>query len=403
MNSQTKSIICTHGKLYEYSDPSSIRVYYKDKCHELISNQTFSNSLLLLKKRMDSIALASQSKTPQVWHFSYELGFLFNELEEFLPEEKILCVCIEYQNSRLIELSLDKVVDLQQTSKHSYKDYEQKFRKVYSKLKLGEAYQVNLTERFRFKLKGKSDFESLVSQLFRHSSDRGAYAHATHIDELDFSFLSNSPECLFQVKESKFLETMPIKGTVKFEGEDFEQSWKELVNDVKNEGELNMITDLMRNDLAKVHLPRVKILKAKAPLIVPKLLHQYSHLQTKLDDRTSLYKVMSCLFPGGSITGAPKKNVMRIIHEAEGSPRGFYCGSTLVRHETLNAASINIRSSEVYHNHLEMIYGSGGGITLLSRAKSEYVEMLRKVESFVGLINKEQSYMAECDYFETNT
>ena len=92
------------------------------------------------------------------------------------------------------------------------------------------------------------------------------------------------------------------------------------------------------------------------------------------------------MFPGGSITGAPKKRVMSILHKLEKKPRGFYCGSTLLLTPKKAQASINIRSAIFDLKTQELSYKAGGGITLLSTAQNEFLEMTYKRDSFIKLL-----------------
>ena len=95
---------------------------------------------------------------------------------------------------------------------------------------------------------------------------------------------------------------------------------------------------------------------------------------------------MRALFPGGSITGAPKKRVMEIIGDTERFDRGIYCGSTVLCIGNKKVASINIRTANIHLEERMWRYGAGGGITLLSRPVDEFKEMEAKVSSFLTLL-----------------
>jgi anthranilate/para-aminobenzoate synthase component I len=180
---------------------------------------------------------------------------------------------------------------------------------------------------------------------------------------------------------------MPIKGSEVL-GKNPQDSWRKLKACPKNQAELYMITDLLRNDLSKIEKPKAQVIKKKSPLRVPGILHQFSLVSVLLNKNTSLYKVISSLFPGGSVTGAPKKRVMEILNDLEFSgKRGFYCGSTIILYKNLKAASINIRSATIDLNSGEFIYGSGGGVTLLSQVEDEYKEMKLKIGSFINILS----------------
>ena len=101
----------------------------------------------------------------------------------------------------------------------------------------------------------------------------------------------------------------------------------------------------------------------------------------------AVVQIIRGLFPGGSITGAPKKRVMDLLYSLESEQsRGFYCGSTIILHESLLASSINIRSAEVFFEKRLLKYSSGSGLTLLSNALEEYEELKLKEQSFIKLL-----------------
>ena len=178
---------------------------------------------------------------------------------------------------------------------------------------------------------------------------------------------------------------MPIKGTLKVEDADYDKAWKELERDEKNQAELYMITDLMRNDLTKLTLKPAKVVHNKYPLHVPGLIHQFSVIESSLSPNQNMCNIVKSLFPGGSITGAPKKNTMELIEKIEKFKRGFYCGSTILCYKNRKTASINIRSAEIDYTQNEVKYGAGGGITLQSQALEEFEETLNKLKSFILL------------------
>jgi len=156
-----------------------------------------------------------------------------------------------------------------------------------------------------------------------------------------------------------------------------------LIDDVKNQGELYMIIDLLRNDLNSIEKPVAKVLKKKAMVKVPGLIHQMGVIKAVFSKRITIGKIVRSLFPGGSITGAPKKSTVQILRKLEHSPRGVYTGSTMLVDSERVCCSINIRTAEVDLEKKELSYGAGGGITLMSDWESEFVEMQEKVESFI--------------------
>ena len=268
--------------------------------------------------------------------------------------------------------------------------YNEKFEIIYKHLVDGDCYQVNLTEPFYFQFNRDFSFQEFIGRLWSDKMNISAFAHCTYIHSLDKLFLSNSPECLFKVskkREQVVVRSMPIKGTLSFKGIDWKKTWNELKHSKKNESELFMIADLLRNDLTRIQLSPAKIVAKKLPLVVPGLVHQYSVIESELENDVSVLDMMSALFPGGSITGAPKMRVMEIIQKVEERARGFYCGSTMIRHRSMICASINIRSAEIDFSSKELVYGAGGGITLDSAATEEFNEMYAKQISFLHLLS----------------
>jgi len=130
---------------------------------------------------------------------------------------------------------------------------------------------------------------------------------------------------------------------------------------------------------------RNRNLRKKVPLIAPGIMHQMSLIEIELSPDVSLSKIIDSLFPGGSITGAPKRRVMEIINRLENRARGAYCGSTILSIGNRIDCSINIRTAEIDLSRKELTYGAGGGITVLSEPRGEYEEMLLKLESFYSL------------------
>ncbi|MFT6069850.1 MAG: anthranilate/para-aminobenzoate synthase component I [Bacteriovoracaceae bacterium] len=369
-NNLPYSIIPIGNKWRLYSNPSKAFLYFKNLKHNLITGEKTSIST---EEFLNSI-FESVEKPNRILSLSYEAGFLFNKGIDLIPDDAWLALDITYESESLTvplryhRLSLEKVVA------PSFEEYKIAFDKGYQSLERGDSYQFNLTFPFEYKYVG--DFLNLASNLFRNPDHQGEFAHATYCPSLEWGILSNSPECLFN-QRGNILETKPIKGTVKDEA----GAWKKMAASEKDKAELFMITDLLRNDLNKIEA-KAKVLKLRVPLKVPGLLHQYSHIELKSEKKIELDQAIKALFPGGSITGAPKIRTMQILSELEQRLRGAYCGSTLFFSRDETKASINIRTAEVFTAKNTFTYGAGGGVTLLSKASSEYEEMLAKVDSF---------------------
>lgn len=370
--------------ILELDRPLKAYIYYRHTRMNLLTGFPESYEITQFQRKLEDLTLQDSVKHPTVFHFYYEFGLLDQDLDYLIDNDQPLVIEIEYQRSskkaprkpRLSELPL------QTLERPSWSEYKEAYNKVQEHLLDGNCYQVNLTYPFDFMTEDVLDPRD-IADFFFAQKNLGAYAHSTFFGEE--MILSNSPECLFQYKENQIF-TMPIKGTLKRDGEEMKDLWKKMKADRKEEGELLMITDLLKNDLNRLDKPNAEVIRLRAPLQVPGLLHQYSLISLDLQSPVNLFKTMKSLFPGGSITGAPKKRVLEIIGDVERYKRGIYCGSTLLCYGKKKVASINIRTASINLEDRIWRYGAGGGVTLLSKPVDEFQEMELKVSSFLRLL-----------------
>ena len=390
----SKFFLAKENKVLHLSSAEVAFIQYADFRLNLLTGSKDHLGYKVFFKELAEHKLKRRYDSPIVIHLFYELGDYFVENEKMTYKDP-LAIYIKYKKADLEDTHLNnKVQDelrVELVESESQEEYNEKFQNVFKHLIAGDCYQLNLTSQYVFKiLDNEVTASELFSRLWREEDKIGSYSHGTYIDSMGKLFLSNSPECLFQIKQSpnkQAIRTMPIKGTISCPKEgSFKSKWGELQDSIKDEGELNMITDLMRNDLTKISMKPSKVLCKKLFLKVPGLVHQLSLLETELSEDENLLTVLRAIFPGGSITGAPKKNVMKLIKKIENNTRSLYCGSTVLFYKHLKSASINIRSAEIDFTTHEMVYGTGGGITLLSDQNAEYQETLDKLESFLNTI-----------------
>lgn len=375
----------SRDEVLELSGARSAYIYFRKTRLNLLTGFPEFYSLDLFLKRLEELKLQDRVECPTVFHFYYELGLILLGLGHTVGEDSPLAIEIEYGNKKIKTKPSSRLqkVGLKSLERPTWSEYKEAFHHVQEELLAGNCYQVNLTYPFDFETAEVIDPRDL-SDFFFSREGVSAYGHATFLG--DEMILSNSPECLFNYHDGTIV-TMPIKGTRK-RGKNWKKAWEEMLLDAKEEGELNMITDLLRNDLNRLEYPpKARVIKARSPLLVPGLVHQCSLLKAHLDQPLSLLKTLESLFPGGSVTGAPKKRVMEIIQNVERYSRGIYCGSTLLCLGTRKHASINIRTASLSIGDKLWRYGAGGGVTLLSRPVDEFLEMESKVNSFLALLN----------------
>ncbi|HEY9074445.1 MAG TPA: anthranilate synthase component I family protein, partial [Desulfobaccales bacterium] len=189
--------------------------------------------------------------------------------------------------------------------------YLQALGRIREYIRAGDVYQVNLTQRFSFPLSGEPYY--LMQRLFGlNPAPFYAYLHCG-----DFQVLSTSME-RFLYRRGDYLETRPIKGTRPRGATPAADAVlrRELAESPKDDAELSMIVDLLRNDLGKVCRPRtVKVLEHKRLEAYQNVYHLVSIVTGQLQPETSAVEILRATFPGGSITGCPKIRAMEIIDE----------------------------------------------------------------------------------------
>jgi para-aminobenzoate synthetase component 1 len=202
--------------------------------------------------------------------------------------------------------------------------------------------------------------------------------------------VSVSPERFISIDASGLIEAKPIKGTIKRSASESEDAAliNELKNSSKNQAENLMIVDLLRNDLSmSAKAGSVKVDKLFELESHPNVHHLVSTISAELDANTLAKDAITNAFPGGSITGAPKKRAMEIIEELEVQPRSLYCGSFGYFSDSGNADfNILIRSLEFRENTITC--WGGGGITVDSDCAEEYEESLTKIRRIMETIEK---------------
>ena len=149
-----------------------------------------------------------------------------------------------------------------------------------------------------------------------------------------------------------------------------------------------MIVDLLRNDLTATAVPGSVHVTALCELErTENVMHLVSAVTAQIREDVRLPDVLVSCFPGGSITGAPKRRAMELIDRLESDARGFYCGTIFAFEPARRSltASIAIRTASVSDG--EARYGAGGAVTLLSGPADEAEETIVKAQAFLRATN----------------
>lgn len=260
-------------------------------------------------------------------------------------------------------------------------EYEDGVRDTLEYIRSGHSYQLNLSIRFEREAKGM-DVGAHMAQLWReHPAPYYALFRSG-----DYEILSTSPERFLRVEDGNVL-SQPIKGTLAFD--EYEDGMERLVTESpKESAELSMIVDLIRNDISyNCEYGSVQVQGHKSTFVVDHLIQMYTNVTGRLrDDRTCLDLFFDA-FPGGSITGCPKRRSMEIIEELEPHRRDVYCGSfVIVRGPKDMDSSIAIRTGWLDKKSEKFSFCAGSGIVVDSDPAKEYEETVAKASKFLRAV-----------------
>ena len=247
--------------------------------------------------------------------------------------------------------------------------------RVQHHIRAGDIYQANIAQRFTAAVPPGADAFGLYKRL----RDSNPAPLAAFLRRGADAILSSSPEGFLRTRGA-IVETRPIKGTARRSpdaGEDAALA-RALLDSPKDRAENVMIVDLMRNDLSRVCEPASVVVPALCGLeSYAGLHHLVSVVAGRLGAGEDTLDLLGAAFPGGSITGAPKRRAMEIIAEIEHRPRGIYCGAIgAIGFNGDLDLSIAIRTVAIAGG--EASVHAGAGITLRSDPDGEYEETLLK-------------------------
>jgi len=201
--------------------------------------------------------------------------------------------------------------------------------------------------------------------------------------------VSASPELLLEVEGDRLL-TEPIAGT-RPRGEtpaDDEAFEADLTSDEKEAAEHAMLVDLERNDLGKVsEYGSVDVTEYRRVDRYSEVMHLVSLVEGRRRDGVSIADAVAAVFPGGTITGAPKPRTMEIIDEVEDTRRGPYTGSIgLFGFD--DRATLNIVIRTLVRHEGEYRLRVGAGVVHDSDPAREYAETLDKARALVNAVDE---------------
>ena len=271
-------------------------------------------------------------------------------------------------NLKTKKSKLNKTIDIP-----DIQHYNQIVTKIKNYLKSGDVYQINYTQPISLELIG-SEFDLYLSLLKTANP-----SYSTYLNLNSKTYLSMSPENFFTKINNK-ISSYPIKGTrmrSNIDSEDIKLKI-ELMNSEKDKAEHLMIVDLIRNDLGKIcQFGSINVDNLFQVKSFNTVHHMVSDINGTLKDNINETNIFEALFPGGSITGAPKQRAMEIIDQIENYSRGIYTGAMgIISKNGDMIFNIAIRTLTLDNQNVE--YPVGGGIVWDSTANDERQEAIQK-------------------------
>ncbi|EMA6344950.1 anthranilate synthase component I [Bacillus cytotoxicus] len=237
----------------------------------------------------------------------------------------------------------------------------------------GDVFQVNLSTR------QEKTLQTHPFEIYTSLREINPSPYMGYLELGDFQIVSGSPELLIK-KQGNQVSTRPIAGTRSRgdnEQED-ERLAKELIENEKERAEHVMLVDLERNDLGRVS--EYGTVEVDEFMVIEKyshVMHIVSNVRGIVSEDKDAFDLVRAVFPGGTITGAPKIRTMEIIEELEPVRRGIYTGSIgWIGYSGDMELNIVIRT--LLAKDGQAYVQAGAGIVIDSSPKNEYKESLKK-------------------------
>ena len=264
------------------------------------------------------------------------------------------------------------------TSKNKFLAMVNKAKKY---IKLGDIFQVVLSQRFEAKLTKKP------LEIYKKLRVTNPSPFMFYFNFNDFQIIGASPEILVRLRDNK-ITVRPIAGTRprgKNKKEDLFYE-KDLLKDKKELSEHLMLLDLGRNDAGKVS--KINTVKVTESFIIERyshVMHIVSNVVGEYNKKFSKFKSLLAGFPAGTVSGAPKIRAMEIIDELETSKRKVYAGgigyfSANGEFDTCIALRTAVAKNKKFYVQ------AGAGIVADSKPTNEYDETVNKAKALINAL-----------------
>jgi len=291
-------------------------------------------------------------------------------------------------NSLLIQASLKKIstnlnvnANIKVKSNTSKNKFLNMVNKAKNYIKIGDIFQVVLSQRFEAKLSKKP------LEIYKKLRVTNPSPFMYFFNFFDFQIIGASPEILVRLRDNK-ITVRPIAGT-RPRGKNLKEDnffAKDLLKDKKELSEHLMLLDLGRNDAGKVS--KVNTIKVTESFIIEKyshVMHIVSNVVGIYNKKYSKFKSLLAGFPAGTVSGAPKIRAMEIIDELESTKRKVYAGG--IGYFSANGefdTCIALRTAVTKNN--KFYVQAGAGIVADSNPIKEYEETVNKAKALLNAL-----------------
>jgi anthranilate synthase component 1 len=303
--------------------------------------------------------------------------------EKKYEEIKIELSKILIQSSLKISNYLSKktIKDIKVKSNTSKNKFIKMVNKAKDYIKLGDIFQVVLSQRFEAKLTKKP------LDIYKKLRITNPSPFMFFFNFSDFQIIGASPEILVRLRDNK-ITVRPIAGT-RPRGKTIKEDLyyeKDLLKDKKELSEHLMLLDLGRNDAGKVS--KINTVKVTESFIIERyshVMHIVSNVIGEYNKKFSKFKSMLAGFPAGTVSGAPKIRAMEIIDELETTKRKIYAGS--IGYFSANGefdTCIALRTAVAKNK--KFFVQAGAGIVADSKPINEYEETVNKAKALINAL-----------------